>query len=82
MTPDLTGRTFGRMTIVGPAGDDPPLPQVAGGWWLARCACGREVVSPAEAFLAGRVTSCGRRTPEQRAELEETIAAYHPPPRW
>jgi hypothetical protein len=80
VTPDLTGRTFGRMTVVGLAGED--LPSVAGGWWLARCACGREVVSPAEAFLAGRVTSCGRRTPEQREQLAEQIAAYNPPPRW
>jgi hypothetical protein len=82
VTTDLTGRTFGRMTIVGPAGDDPPLPQVAGGWWTAECVCGRQVISPAEAFLAYRVTSCGRPTPEQRAELQETLAAYSPPPRW
>src|SRR4029450_13498807 len=58
---DLTGRTFGRLTIAGPGGAD--LPVVAGGWWLGRCVCGREVLAPAEAFLARRVTSCGRPTP-------------------
>jgi hypothetical protein len=80
VTPDLTGRVYGRMTIVGPAGED--LPAISGGWWLGRCVCGREVISPAEAFLAYRVTSCGRPTPEQRAEVEERLAATHPPPRW
>jgi hypothetical protein len=79
MTGDLTGQTFGRLTIIGPGGQD--LPQVAGGWWQARCACGRELVAPAEGFRAGRITSCGRRTPEQREQLAEQIAAYSPPPR-
>jgi hypothetical protein len=77
---DLTGRTFGRLTIVGPAGED--LPVVAGGWWLASCVCGREMVAPAEAFLARRLQSCGRPTPEQRVELDQRLAATHPPPRW
>jgi hypothetical protein len=77
---DLTGRTSGRLTVTGPAGDD--LPAVAGGWWLGRCICGRELVAPAEAFLARRVTSCGRPTPDQRAELDQQLAAIHPPPRW
>ena len=67
MTTDLTGRTFGRMTIIRAAGED--LPAVAGGWWLARCACGREMIAPAEAYLSRRLTSCGRPTPQDRAEL-------------
>jgi hypothetical protein len=83
MTPDLTGRRVGRLTVQGPADPDAgPLPAVAGGWWTARCVCGREVTAPAEGFLAGRVTSCGRPTPEQRVELQERLAAYQPPPRW
>jgi hypothetical protein len=80
VTPDLTGRQFGRLVVDGPAGED--LPVVSGGWWRARCVCGREVVAPAEAFLARRVTSCGRLTPEQRAERLEQLAAVRPPPRW
>jgi hypothetical protein len=55
---------------------------VAGGWWLGRCVCGREVTAPAEAYLARRLESCGRPTPEQRAELEEQLATTRPPPRW
>jgi hypothetical protein len=29
MSPDLSGRTFGRMTVIGPASEDVVLPQVA-----------------------------------------------------
>jgi len=82
MTPDLTGRTFGRMTVVGPAGQEHgPFPRVAGGWWLGRCVCGREVTAPAEAYLSRRLESCGRPTPEDRAQLQEELAARQPPPR-
>jgi hypothetical protein len=80
MTGDLTGRTFGRLTIVGPSALD--LPAVAGGWWLGRCVCGHELVAPADAYLAGRLASCGRPAPEQRAQLADQFAATHPPPRW
>jgi hypothetical protein len=79
MMGDLTGRTFGRITVVGPAGQD--LPAVTGGWWLSRCACGRELLAPAEAYLSRRLESCGRPTPEDRAELEKQLAATRPPPR-
>ena len=80
MTQDLTGRRFGKMEIVGPAGPEHgSLPPVAGGWWLGRCACGREVVSPAEGFLSRRITSCGRPTPEDRAAEAEQLAARRPP---
>jgi hypothetical protein len=68
MTGDLTGRSFGKITVVGPAGED--LPAVAGGWWLGRCVCGREMVAPAEAYRLRRLESCGRPTPDQRAEEE------------
>jgi hypothetical protein len=81
MPTDLSGRVFGRMTVVGPAGDDLVLPQVRDGWWLGRCVCGRETVAPAEAFLSWRITGCGRPTPEDRAELQEQLAATRPPPR-
>jgi hypothetical protein len=76
---DLTGRAFGRMTVVGPADQD--LPAVAGGWWLGRCACGRETVAPAEAYLSHRLESWGRPTPEDRAAEAERLAALLPPPR-
>lgn len=80
MAPDLTGRQYGRLTVTGPAGQD--LPAVAGGWWLARCVCGHELVAPAEAYQTGRLTSCGRPTPQERADHDQQLAAMRPPPRW
>jgi hypothetical protein len=80
MTADLTGRQFGKLTVVGPAGED--LPAVSGGWWTAECVRGRQLTAPAEAYLARRLESCGRPTPEQREQLEAAIASYSPPPRW
>lgn len=80
--PDLTGRTFGRMTVIGPAGPEHgPLLRVTGGWWLGRCQCGREVVAPAEGFMSRRITSCGRPGPEDRAAEEALLASRQPPPR-
>jgi hypothetical protein len=79
MPADLTGRRFGKLEIIGPAGDD--YPQVISGWWLARCACGREMIAPAEAYLSRRLTSCGRPTPQDRAELAEQLGAMQLPPR-
>jgi hypothetical protein len=79
MAADLTGRTFGKLTIVGLVGED--LPVVQGGWWLARCACGREMIAPAEAFLSRRLESCGRPTAEDRAEREQQLASTRGPVR-
>jgi hypothetical protein len=78
--PDLTGRVFGKLTIVGPAGQD--LPPARDGRWLGRCVCGYEVVAPAEAFLSRRLVSCPKPTPEQRAEHEVQLTATRPPVRW
>ena len=80
--PDLTGRRFGKLEIIGPAGPESgPLPAVAGGWWRSVCVCGREFTAPAEAYLSRRLESCGCPTPEDRAQLQEQLAALQPPPR-
>jgi hypothetical protein len=81
MMRELTGFQVGRMVVTGPAGPEAgPLPAAPGGWWIGRCACGRQVISPAEGFLNRRVTSCGRPTAQDRAELQERLAALQPPP--
>jgi hypothetical protein len=80
MTPDLTGRRFGKMEIIGPAGPEHgPLPPTPTGWWVGRCQCGREMVAPAEGFLSRRITSCGRPSPEDTAAEAERLAARRPP---
>ena len=82
MMRDLTGLQVGRMTVLGPAGpQDGLLPETPGGWWTARCACGREITAPSEAFTARRITSCGRPSPEDRVAEAERLGAHQPPPR-
>ena len=82
MMRDLTGLQVGRMTVVGPAGPEHgPLPPTPTGWWLGRCACGRETVAPGEGFTSRRITRCGRPTPEDTAEELALLAAFQPPPR-
>jgi hypothetical protein len=82
MTQDLTGRRFGKMEIIGPAGPEHgPLPSASTGWWLGRCACGHETVAPGEAYLSRRLESCGRPTAADKAAEAEWLAARRPPPR-
>jgi len=82
VTPDLTGRRFGKLTITGPPGpENGPLPPVPSGWWAATCVCGYQLVAPAEAYLSRRLESCGRPTPEDRAAEAERLAARRPPVR-
>lgn len=51
---DLTGRVFGRLTVVHRAGN-------RGGraCWLCRCSCGGEKIVSARDLKAGKVRSCG-----------------------
>jgi len=72
---DISGETFGRLTVLGPT---PDLP----GYFTARCGCGREVSAPREGFTTGRVTSCGRPPAGTAAVKAAERAAHAPPPRW
>lgn len=56
---DLTGQTFGRLTVLGPAKDhvDPSgthYPQ-----WLCRCICGNQVTVQTGSLKSGGTRSCG-----------------------
>ena len=51
---DLTGMTFGRLTVLRPAGT------VCGrAAWLCRCECGREVAVRGDHLRYGHTASCG-----------------------
>jgi hypothetical protein len=58
---DLTGRTFGLLTVLGYAG-----PRTYA--WNCRCACGREVVVKGGSLRYGETKSCGC-FPKRRANL-------------
>lgn len=51
---DLTGRTFGRLTVLGPAGSSSGKPA-----WLCRCGCGKEIIVRGDHLRSGHTTSCG-----------------------
>lgn len=50
---DLTGRVFGRLTVLFYAGAN------NGSFWACRCECGKDVVRPAYNLKSGAVRSCG-----------------------
>jgi hypothetical protein len=52
---DITGKTFGKMTVVAFAYVLPKL----GAYWLCRCECGNEKVARGPALRKGSIVSCG-----------------------
>lgn len=60
---DLTGQTFGRLSVVGPA---PNLGKARA--WLCRCQCGTEKAIRSNHLMAGVIVSCGCRMREAAAE--------------
>jgi hypothetical protein len=52
---DITGHTFGRLTVISRAGRDAHNRSL----WLCRCACGGEKVVPAACLKNGGSRSCG-----------------------
>ena len=50
---DLTGRRFGRLTVVGLAEST-----YAGRYWLCKCECGNEINVQGSNLRSGNVTSC------------------------
>ena len=70
---DLTGQTFGYLTMLSPS-------EVSAGHgkkarWLARCVCGKELVVPTDDFRGNRKpspSSCGCMTKELRAAVRRT----------
>lgn len=51
---DLTGQRFGRLVVLGWAGDTKPNPQ-----WTCRCDCGSEKLALSHNLVSGRTRSCG-----------------------
>lgn len=54
---DLTGRTFGRLTVVRRAADDYLLSRET--QWSCRCACGNPVIVRRSSLVSANTKSCG-----------------------
>lgn len=66
---DLTGKSFGRLTVISRA-ENSPSNQTR---WLCRCECGTELPVIASSLRDGLTTSCGCR----RAELNRARNVKH-----
>lgn len=69
---NLTGKTFGRLTVLGPS----ELRQRADGrnkrFWLCLCDCGVEKYIPGNSLNTGRTSSCGCLQAEVISKLRKT----------
>ena len=59
---DLTGLTFGRFTVLGPAGRDNKNKKLL---WRVKCSCGTEKILAGNALISGHIQSCGCLKREQ-----------------
>jgi hypothetical protein len=77
MPRDLTGRVFGRLTVIGPVGQ--PV-HVTGpyaksrSFWACRCQCGQEKVACHRNLLQGHTLSCGCLHAELNGEQAQDAA--------
>jgi hypothetical protein len=77
---DLTGQTFGRLTVIA------PTQQRAHGMvvWECRCACGNTTHQPVNVLRLGRVRSCGclaREASRERLRAVQAVTRATRPPR-
>ncbi len=70
---DLTGQTFGRLTIIGRA-DRPPGKSNAT-WWAYHCTCGNGGKATSQALVRGGVRSCGCFRKERMAAIARANGA-------
>lgn len=74
---DMTGRQFGRLTVIGQAelAEHRANGQRLG--WLCRCDCGREIVAARKDLLSGKLLSCGCLLKEESAiTVRQKVQAY------
>lgn len=70
---NLTGRRFGRLTVIEPVTLDKPQFNGNRLGWRARCDCGQEIITTYKSLLSG-VRSCGCLVHDRvRAQLEANV---------
>lgn len=65
---NLTGRTFGRLTVTGPA----PLGADGFPRWACSCSCGDTTITSARSLRAGDTKSCGCLRREHMARVGQS----------
>lgn len=55
ISPDLTGQTFGELTVIRKLEN---TGKRIGAWWLCKCTCGKEYEVPGTLLVTGRRTRC------------------------
>jgi len=71
---DLTGQTFGELTVLRRAGSD------HGATWVCLCSCGVECVKLGHKMVSGHTKTCGHstaKTPEEMREYKKEWAREH-----
>lgn len=58
---DLTGRTFGLLTVIGPASDEISSTGRRQPRWKCKCVCGAEVITRAGSLKSGHTKGCGQK---------------------
>lgn len=71
---DLTGKTFGMLTVVSRA--TPPKGKI-GTWWACRCTCGGLSTNKGGDIASGRVNSCGCLLTAWRKKKGAMSAKHH-----
>lgn len=61
MREDLTGRTFGLLTVIGPAEDEISANGNKVPKWKCRCICGAEVITRGSSLKSGHTKGCGQK---------------------
>ena len=69
---DLTGMTFGRLTVEGIDHKQPIKPHGSIIYWRCRCTCGKECVVTSSALNCGATKSCGCLNLEKIIERDTT----------
>lgn len=73
---DLTGLTFGRLTVVEKDRDEYKGKQKRT-YWRCRCNCGNEIVVSRNSLVTGNTTSCGCYQREVAATISSTYLYKH-----
>jgi hypothetical protein len=70
---DRTGQIYGRLTVIGFAGNDEDRHSL----WSCHCECGKRITASSALLNNGHTKSCGCLNNELRAERGRTLNATH-----